>query len=707
MAAVSRELAALADAHGVQRSYVGLDEERHRASREGLIAVLRALGAPIASAADAAASAALRAHRTEAWSRGIEPVHVAWNGRPRTVELRLPAAAAAERALVEVTLEGESTAATRIEIALRRAPTLEAESVEGERRVVKAIELPHAAPDAPALPPGRHRLAVEVGGRRLASLLLSAPRRAPAPVESSRGWGVFLPLYALRSRRDWGVGSLTELGELADWTARSGGRLVGTLPLLAGFLDRPLSYAPYAPVSRRFWNEVFVDVEAVPDLADSPAARAMLASGELRAELAALRRRRRVDYARVQALKRRVLGELARGVEAAGGQRARAWRGFLRERPEVHDYARFRAVTEARGATWPSWPQRLREGRLLASDADPGAERYHRYAQWIAHEQMDALGRRLRGAGAALYLDLPIGVHPDGYDVFRERALHVRGLSVGAPPDPFFSGGQDWGFPPLHPELTRADGHRHFAEVLRHNLGPAGILRIDHVMGLHRLYLVPDGLGAREGVYVRYPHEELYAVLLLEAHRAGSAIVGEDLGTVPAAVRAAMDRHGLRRMYVGQFDVDPKQSPPVSAPPRASLASLNTHDTPTFAGFWEARDVLDRERLGLLDASGARAERRARDAQRKALVRYLQRMGLLGRTSRTHDVLVAWLRLLRASEAGDVLVSLEDAWLEPEPQNRPGTTDERPNWQRRARLSLEALRTRPEVLDTLRAVEST
>jgi 4-alpha-glucanotransferase len=343
----------------------------------------------------------------------------------------------------------------------------------------------------------------------------------------------------------------------------------------------------------------------------------------------------------------------------------------------------------------------MRQGRFRAGDYSEGAERYHLYVQFLAQEQMEALAARHRGG---LYLDLPLGVHGGGYDVWRHRDQFLEGVSAGAPPDTFFTRGQNWGFPPAHPARTRERGHEYFRSVMRHHLRVAGALRIDHMMGFHRLYCIPHGFDAGDGVYVRYPAEELYGIAVLESHRHSSVLVGEDLGTVPHEVRRAMARHGIHRTYVVQYEADP-DGRTVATPPSRSVASLNTHDMPTFNAFWRALDVRDRTDLGLLDREGARGEREVRARLRTSLVEALRRGGWL-RTEgpRTMHVVEALLAALADGPAWMVLVNLEDLWGESSPQNVPGTSTERPNWRRKLRYSLEELMHNAKVKRTLESI---
>jgi 4-alpha-glucanotransferase len=293
-------------------------------------------------------------------------------------------------------------------------------------------------------------------------------------------------------------------------------------------------------------------------------------------------------------------------------------------------------------------------------------------------QQMREVANAARRLGSGLYLDFPLGVNASGYDAQRYAHVFANGVNVGAPPDLFFTKGQNWGFPPFDPDALREDRYDYFRKAIRHHVSHAGILRIDHVMGLHRLYWIPPGLDAKDGVYVRYPAEELYAILTLESQRHGCTIVGEDLGTVPAEVPKMMSRHGLRRMYVVQYEIKPA-NPPLAPPPATSIASLNTHDMPAFAAWWGGRDIDDRVAQGLLDDVGARREREIRERMRRALD--------------AHDVakaLESLLSFLAASDAELVLVNLEDLWREVEPQNVPGVPER--SWRHKFRMGLEDAR---------------
>lgn len=678
--AQANNLYLLARLYGVETAYRDFAGRPRRTAPHSLLAVLRALGAPVESPGDV--PGALRERRQELWRRCSEPVAVVWDGQPGRLELRLPAELAEGTA--ECRLELEDGETRRWPCRLARLPGLRTARVEGVRYVVRQVALP------PGLPWGYHRFTLSLPGCAPESetLIISAPRRAYTLPAGSAGriWGVFLPLYALHSRRSWGAGDLTDLRELLLWVRELGGSFAGTLPLLAAFLDDPYEPSPYVPVSRLFWNEFYLDVARAEELKECPEARELLDSAAFQEEITALQAAPLVDHRRTMAAKRRILELLARRFFAGDAQRQAALRRWAAEKPAAEDYARFRAAGERRRAGWPAWPDRPRAGDLREGDYDPEVARYHLYVQWLAHEQFRELAARTRQPGQGLYLDLPLGVHPAGYDVWRERAAFAPEVSCGAPPDAFFTRGQDWGFPPLHPERLRDQGYRYYRACLRHHLQHAAVLRLDHVMGLHRLFWVPRGMSAREGVYVHYRAEEFYAILALESQRHRTLLVGEDLGTVPPCVRPAMARHRVSRMYVLPFaytgDTDRALRPVTSG----VLACLNTHDMPPFKAFWLEK------------------EKNAQD--RVALPLFLYRRGWLDvPTNNAEAVLRACLRHLAASRARLLSVNLEDLWLETEPQNVPGTQDEYPNWRRKARYPLEEFSRRPEVVEALREVD--
>ncbi|MFL6196183.1 MAG: 4-alpha-glucanotransferase [Thermoanaerobaculia bacterium] len=682
-------LAELARLYGVQTSYHDAMGRYVESRPESLLGVLRALQAPVDSLADV--PEALRERRDELARRLLEPVIVAWDGHAPAIELR-PGGTGGSLAY-HLDLENGERRAQIAEI----ASLPEIAPAEGSAHPGRVLSL------AEPLPFGYHRLTVETAGRAEETLVISAPTRCFAG-DGRPLWGVFLPLYALRTSRSWGAGDFSDFGVLAEWTAGLGGGVVGTLPLLAAFLDEPCEPSPYAPASRLFWNELYLDPRRLPEYEDCAPARKLVESSEIQREIDALRAAPRVDYPRLMALKRRVLEELANRFYSRPGDRLGELERFVEDKHDLGAYAAFRAVGDRRGEPWQLWPERLREGTLAPADYDDEDRRYYLWTQWAADQQISAMAAEARKRGPGLYLDLPLGVHGSSFDVWRERDLYAQEASAGAPPDSFFTKGQDWGFPPLQPERLRDRGYDHLIDGLRHHLEHAGMLRIDHVMQLHRLFWIPRGMTAADGVYVRYPADELYAVLSVESHRHQSMIVGENLGTVPPEVYESMDRHDVQGMYVVQYELQPG-SQGLREPPAKCVASLNTHDMPTFQAFWQGKDVDDLQALGFFTPEQAREERERRGQIRQGMEAALPE-GERGHGEATRTAILRdRLDHLAASPARMVLVNLEDLWHETEPQNVPGTSTERPNWQRKARFSFEEFSTRADVVEPLKRVD--
>lgn len=657
-------LGRLARAYGVQVSYTDDQGRRRSAHSEALLGALRARGAPVESVADV--PGALKERAAEQDARAIPPVIVAWDGRFPQTQVRLSRAARAVRCTLE-TEEGE-----------RRAWDVPA---RGRTAAVRIRD---------RLPPGRHRLRVEAGSELHEAWVLAAPLQAYTLDEAQ--WGVFAPVYAL-ARSGACHGTYSELHRLCRSMHERGATLVATLPILAAFLDAPFDASPYAPASRLFWNELYVD----------PVPLGASVTDAQERQLAECVRTGLVDYAAAATVHRELLQPLAdRALGTDGDPAARAFAA----RPDVASYAHFRAVGERQGGGWRAWPDRLRNGRIRDGDFDPGAARYHAFVQWAAEGQVAQIARD--PAAAALYLDMPLGVHPDSYDTWRYREVFAASASAGAPPDVLFRGGQNWGFPPMDPDALRADGYRYLAAALRQQLRYARVLRLDHVMALRRLYWIPDGLPATEGVYVRYAEDEMFAVLTLESLRAHAAIVGEDLGTVPPAVRRRLEKHAIHRMYVVQYEADAKRRPPLRPPPARSAASLNTHDMPTFTGFWHGDDIRDMRALSLLDEAGERAAHEQRARLRAALARHVHRPNTAAAADDPAPTLDGLLDWLASSRAVIALAGLEDLWLEPQPQNVPGTGPEtRPNWQRRFRYPFPDVLRRTEVSTRLQRIGAT
>lgn len=701
--------------YGVETSWVDADGGRRTASPEVVLDVLRRLGAPVDSEADLEGAALLR--RRAIWERVCPPVRVVTAGEEVSLPLRLPAARARGRLAWRVSIGtrgprldrsppgGRGSARGRAgEARVEELPLAGGSSVDGRRFEIRRLELPSD------LPVGYHGLVVRHGLAELRLPLVVAPPRTYRGTRIEGGWGAFHPLSGLPSGRGAGVGDFRTLREAREWLGARGAVAFGTTPLVALFADPPVDPSPYAPASRLFWDDRYVDLEALPGYAEARS------DGELEApdRLARHRDEELVPWDVHTRVTGSALATLARRFFARRGDRSPEFQRFLAARPDVGDFARFMAARAAWGGDWRAWPEPARSGRPPAEALDRRLVERHLFGQWAASRQLAALapaGEAPPG-GAVLYLDIPLGTHPDGYDVWRRPELFAAGVGTGAPPDDFFRGGQDWGLPPLHPDRIREDGFRYVASVLRHVMGPAGLIRVDHVMQLHRLFWIPAGARPTDGVYVRYPADELAGVLALESHRARCEVAGEDLGTVPEAVRELMDRRGIRRTGVLTFDLEDLAAGRDPELPAGSVATIATHDMVPLAGLREAVDLDERERLGFLPEREAKELR----ARRRAVFDALDARLLDGppgaepedaepddaesdaaesdaaapsRRLRPDPLLAPLLSFLGQGRAGLVVAAVEDLVGARQPQNVPGTTTERPNWRRRLPVGLD------------------
>jgi 4-alpha-glucanotransferase len=691
------QLNELAGLYEIQTQYHDISGQVIEANPEALVEILRVFGVEIDSSSDM--NAALITARRRHWKHVIEPVTVAWQGRESWAELRIPSGAWEEPIEWRILFEDGRSQSGIVKVS--ELPWRRNAEFDSERYEVRGFRLPD-------LPAGYHQLRVEFRGDELRCLILAAPWRCCEPPKRHM-WGGFAPLYALHSKESSGSGNVSDLKALEHSMSELGADFVATLPLMASFLgDHPFEPSPYAPTSRLFWNEMFIDMRAIPELSTSPEAQRIMASSEFQDEISRLRAERHVDYHSQMRLMRRVLEQLVREFFASGSEKRRNdFNEFLHRHSEVGDYAVFRATTEKQGKPWHQWPESWKRGTVPVEAYDEAARLYHVYVQWLVEEQFRDFSEQAKADGGGLYLDFPLGVHPDGYDIWREGPLFARTMSVGAPPDPFAAQGQDWGFSPLHPSLLRQEHYRYFIDVIRHQLAHATILRLDHVMSLYRLFWIPNGMGASNGVYVRYRDDELWAILCIESQRHQAMIVGEDLGTVPDAVRNAMDEHGIRRMYVLQYQLEPDREHVLNHVPDHVVASMNTHDAPTYTSFLNGFDIDSQAGLGTLSKEEAQNAHDHRKWVRRRLFEYLQWQGYpVSSVDDEQGLLDAALAFLAKSDAEMVIVNLEDLWHEPDPQNTPGTTSERPNWKRKLQKDLETMFSSDAIVEQLRTIDA-
>jgi 4-alpha-glucanotransferase len=571
------------------------------------------------------------------------------------------------------------------------------------------------------LPVGYHRLAVVAGGVAAETQLIVAPATCHLPEglrQGARSWGLTAQLYSLRSAENWGIGDFADLARLGDGAGALGAATVGINPLHALFAAEPRHCSPYSPSSRLWLDWLYIDVTAAPGFAEDTAAQALAQP----AALAAARESEFVDYAAVAALKRPVLQTLFRRFVERDCALSDEFRAFQQAGgAALAQFATFEALHEhflgAGGAfSWLSWPAAMRDPQspAVAEFARDHGERvgFFQFLQWLTDRQLAraAAAGQAGGLGIGLYRDLAVGVNPNGAEAWADQELVAPGAAIGAPPDTLSRAGQNWGLAPFSPLALRRRGFAPLIAALRANMRHAGILRMDHVMALQRLYWVPNGSPATDGAYVGYPFGDMLRILALESRRHRCAVIGEDLGTVPDGFRARMQAADVLSYRVVMFERhgDGSFAAPAEYPPLAA-ASAATHDLATLKGFWLGHDIEWRRRLGTYpDAAAEAAEQNDRRRDRYMLLEALAREGLVpperfgefiaeeGAPSYSAELGDAILVYLARSQARLALIQIEDVAGEIEQANLPGTSDAHPNWRRRLSLSLEVLRSRPE-----------
>lgn len=698
-------LRALASSVGIVDSYVDqTGRERRETSDETRRALLAAMG--IAASTDAEVRATLAEFRAN--RALIPPVHVveATNASRRKLEVRAPSARA-QTGPWRLEVEREDGERTITEGPWRGAGTLELELSD--------------------LPLGYHRvtLTMKAGHREWASeqTLIVVPSQCTSPKEllgDDRAFGLVANLYTIRSATNWGAGDLSDLSRLAQAAAPAGADFVGVNPLHA-LLNRGAHVSPYSPVSRLFRNPIYIDVAKVPEVVSTPALRERIDAPELRAEIDALRESAAVRYEQVMAVKGLVLDAayrvFAEHVRGSGSERGRAYDAYVAaHEPALTRFATWMAIAEepGRGADWRAWPEELQHPESDAVNelarAHGARVDYHRWVQFETDRQLSAASAVARDAGmrVGLYQDLAIGTSPTGADVWAFQDLFIRDVNIGAPPDPYSATGQNWGLPPIDPRALRRSGYRYFIDLVRNAFRHAGALRIDHVMGLFRLFWIPAGKRGGEGAYVRYPANDLLGIIALESMRNRALVVGEDLGTVPRDVPPALDKWGILSSKVFLFEQEKRGGfKPSSRYPALALATANTHDLPPIAGFWSGHDIDVRREVGLI-ASDADAEqaRTDRDAERSAILDRLFRERVLPKPVAPHsapDLRAAVHAFLCRTKSVLVGLSLDDLAGETEAVNVPGVgPDQYASWTRKMRLPIETIMASTDALTVMR-----
>ena len=532
---------------------------------------------------------------------------------------------------------------------------------DGRRESLQGSRLPSD------LPLGYHTLEFHDTGRRVS--LIVAPNRCHLP-KGLRIWGWAVQLYALRSRRSWGIGDFADLARLADGSFDRGCGLLLVNPLHSVAPVLPQQASPYSPTTRRFLNPLYLSIHQLPGARELPELAQLDRMG------ARLNARPLVERDRIFELKMRALEALYKRFDGSADFDA----FLIAEGPSLREYAAYCVLAETYGANWRQWPAALRHPRSADVrrfvDAHPDRVRFHEWVQWC-------VDRQLRAAATIVPVmqDLPIGFDPDGADAWAWQDVLAPHVSVGAPPDEFNTKGQNWGLPPFVPGKLRRAQYRPFIETIRGTMRYAGGLRIDHAVGLFHLFWIPEGMSPAEGAYVRNNADDLLAIIALESERAQAIVCGEDLGTVSDDVkRRLMAKRILSYRLLWFEKCDPSQYP------EQALAAVTTHDLPTIAGLWTGSDLEAQQRLGLNPNVEGTREIRDRLA---ALTHSRDATPVRDVVARTYSTL---------ARASSVVVSatLEDAMAVEARPNMPGTVTECPNWSRPLPLDVDSFCRSPE-----------
>jgi glycogen debranching enzyme GlgX/4-alpha-glucanotransferase len=688
-------LRALALRMGIVNSFHGHDGRVVHATDDTRVALLGAMGVEAATEADRRRS--LARLEDEQHAPGLDPVRVVRAG-----------AASADRLTFRVAGPYGARVVCHVEVACEDGHVVQ-RRVPGVLRS-EALEL--TVPELAGLPCGYHRVrcVLEGGGSTQAEQALIVAPQACVDVRralgAERGFGIVAHLYALRGDAGFGIGDFGDLRALADHAARAGAAFVGHNPLHdTNNYVAPVS--PYFPLSRVFGNPIYLDVLAVPELETSAEAQALLAAPEVESELRALRAHERLDYARIARMKLRVLEALHRSFVLQHLERdtarGRAFAAFAqRHGRALRDFAAFHAIGDVTGAEsdpmldarrFPAALQNAR-GAEVEAFVHTHAERVslHAYLQFEFDRQLAACQAHARAQGMALglYGDLAVGNAPASADVWSRPELFASGATLGAPPDAYSADGQTWGLVPLAPQALRRDRYAYFSTLCDTAMRNAGLLRIDHVMGLLRQFWVPDGGNASSGAYVRFPFEDLLGIVALHSERHGTVVVGEDLGVVPEGFRERMHDVSMLRSQVMHFERNDDGSfvsPARYA--REALASVNTHDLPPLAGYLRGRDIDARVMAGQIVGEEAHAQaRRERDRTLLALLERLRDEGCIepgeDPIESPRDLVLAVHRALARSESVLIAAALDDLFLELDSLNIPGVdVPQQPSWSRR------------------------
>lgn len=685
MALSDPALGELADRFGISTQFYDWKGRHTQVGEQTVIAILAEFGVD-ASTPERARAAAQRV-RDDHWRRIVQPCVVLRAGQEGRVDVHVPAGAPVSLRIVGE--DGNDHLPWQVDNWNPDRP------IDGRMIGEATFGIPGN------LPLGYHELIVTIGTHDVdgseadggihataTSTIIVTPNRVGLPrrMGASRVWGYAAQLYSVRSHHSWGLGDLTDLADLCTWSASQGAGYLLTNPLHAAEVAGRMEPSPYLPSSRLFVNPIYIRPELIAEYHDLDQYDASLIESlrttTLDDDPQALLDRDRTWQAKSQAL------ELIHRVDMSASRRM-AFTAFRVARGRrLEDFATWCLLSELHGSDWHDWPAELHDphGAAVARVRREHADRidFHMWLQWIADQQLSTAQSSGTDAGmpVGLICDLAVGVNGSGADAWMLNGLFAREMNVGAPPDPFNQAGQDWGQPPMRPDVLEQMAYAPLREMVSSALRHAGGVRIDHIMGLFRLWWVPRGLGPRHGAYVRYNHEAMVGVVALEAYRAGALVIGEDLGTVEPWVRDHLASRGILGTSIMWFETGPDGRPKQPQQWREhAMSSVTSHDLPPTSSYLRGDHVELRDRLGLLTESVDEERENAR-RERETWLASLRQQGVLeADEDDPEQVTLAMHTLLTRTPSKVINATLTDAVGDPRTQNLPGTEDEYPNWR--------------------------
>jgi 4-alpha-glucanotransferase len=712
----------LSEIFGIVPEYWDIFGNRHIAPIDTKKAILKAMKIDVDSTESLAA--ALGAEQVKPWSSFIEPVKVlSVNAQPFTIAVYVPVNEGEEHRLTfSCSLENEHGQREELRF------TDDVLTVKGQQWIGGARYLKFDLTDKVFRDIGYYRATVVCrhpenifhGGSTVLEKtcrIIITPDTCYIPPELERGrtWGLSMNLYSLRSSRNWGVGDFADLKTIIRFTAALKSGFVGINPLHVIPNTMPCGISPYSPISRFYKNFIYLDMDAIPEVNASERAQQTRSSDVFKEEMSAAINRDLVEYEKVALLKKSILkpafDSFYQGEYESDSPRSRAFRKYIAEEGAALDsFALFSALWEHMKNVhhvhiWQDWPEKfldplsdavwefraLHEKELL----------FHKYVQWLIDEQHRETAELAFSLGmpVGVYHDLAIGSVGGGCDSWHYQGITAADIDVGAPPDDFNPNGQNWAFPPVIPGRLKDTGYDFFIRLIAKNMKYNGALRIDHALGLFRLFWIPAGMPAEKGAYVTFPEEDLLRIIALESVRNKTMVIAEDLGTVGESVREALMRFGMlsyrlfyfERNYPGPSFRHPEQYPAMA------LCSITTHDLPTVYGYWSGRDIQVKKQLNVYD-DGEMMQRSLdnRERDKMLMLDALKSQGIIPddfprMPAMSPELCLAIYEYLARTSCKLVAVSLDDVIGTVDQQNIPGITVAYPNWMQKTPVSLEQI----------------